>query len=556
MSIRRTLRSPLHHYERLPVHDDFEDDENRDELPSRPDTCPYTKPDGARPGAAVASSWAARLGSRLPLVKGFTDRRVYTHYLTPRRRKRSVLRCIYWTVFFFPYACLFLVLVASVFFPSYTHRPQHYTDLRIRTQQSRTPGRANINNEKVFIAASIYEKQGALTSGAWGESLTELVHLLGPDNVHLSVYENDADQLTKESLARFERMLPCNKTIVAENLDLQQLPRVTLPNGETRIKRIAFLAEVRNRALAPLFHSNVTFDRLLYVNDVNFDPVEAAQLLLSTNIDHTGRANYAAACAVDFINAFKFYDRFALRDLEGYTPGIPFYPWFTSAGNAVSRNDVLSGTDAVRVKSCWGGMTAFEAKWFQQQHYTSTQGDHQRNRSSLATLDPESPIPSALRFRHDTDPFWDSSECCLIHADLQSRLPTTDTRIFMNPFVRVAYDPVTLSWLSLVRRPERLYSVIHDILNYFVGFPGLNERRAEEPGQLVTDTIWEYDDAVKGMSVNATAGDLKGRFRSVERVARPGGFCGTRQLLVINEDVDDDDGERWYKILPPRPAVG
>ncbi|PVI04598.1 glycosyltransferase family 69 protein [Periconia macrospinosa] len=514
------------------------------------DTGPYTKPD-----AAVASSWVARLGSRLPLVKGFTDRRVYTHYLTPRRRKRSVLRCIYWTVFFFPYACLFLVLVASVFFPSYTHRPQHYTDLRNRAEQSRAPGRANINNEKVFIAASIYEKEGALTSGAWGESLTELVDLLGPDNVHLSVYENDADQLTKESLARFERMLPCNKTIVAEDLDLQQLPRVTLPNGETRIKRIAFLAEVRNRALAPLFHSDVTFDRLLYVNDVNFDPVEAAQLLLSTNIDRTGRANYAAACAVDFINAFKFYDRFALRDLEGYTPGIPFYPWFTSAGNAVSRNDVLSGTDAVRVKSCWGGMTAFEAKWFQQQHPTSTQGDHQRNRSSLATLDSESAITSTLRFRHDTDPFWDSSECCLIHADLQSRLPTADTRIFMNPFVRVAYDPATLSWLSLVRRPERLYSVIHDILNYFVGFPGLNERRTEEPGQLVTDTIWEFDDAVKGMSVNATAGDLKGRFRSVERVARPGGFCGTRQLLVINEDVGEGDGERWYKILPPRPAV-
>ncbi|KAF2685444.1 glycosyltransferase family 69 protein [Lentithecium fluviatile CBS 122367] len=44
--------------------------------------------------------------------------------------------------------------------------------------------------------------------------------------------------------------------------------------------------------------------------------------------------------------------------------GIPFPPRFTDAGNGTSRQDVLDEKDAVRVRACWGGMTAFEAKWF------------------------------------------------------------------------------------------------------------------------------------------------------------------------------------------------
>ena len=259
-----------------------------------------------------------------------------------------------------------------------------------------------------------------------------------------------------------------NATVVFEDLDINTLPRVTLPTGERKIKRIAFLAEVRNRALAPLDTSEVRFDRILYINDVNFNPLDAAQLLFSTNVDASGRPNYGAACAVDFINAFKFYDRFATRDMDGYNMGIPFYPWFTSAGTATSRNDVLSGTDAVRVRSCWGGMTAFEAKWFQDQAPFETE-----NTTSLSTM-PKSVFPP-LRFRYEEDVFWESSECCLVNGDLQYRrtglgMPQ-ESGIYMNPYIRVAYDTKTLSWLKIIRRPERLYSVIHNILNYWVGFP-------------------------------------------------------------------------------------
>jgi len=325
---------------------------------------------------------------------------------------------------------------------------------------------------------------------------------------------------------------------------MQEIPRITLPSGEKRIKRIAFLAETRNRALLPLATSNITFDRLLFVNDVMFDPVEAAQLLFSTNVDANGRASYGAACAVDFINPFKFYDRFATRDLDGYSMGIPFYPWFTDSGSRTSRQDVLAGKDAVRVRSCWGGMTAFEAKWFQ-----PTPPEHQKQKPASTNSTETSPAP--LRFRFEDELYWDSSECCLIHADLQYRrtgqgMPE-DAGIYMNPFIRVAYDERTLSWLALTRRPERLYALIHNILNHMVGFPFYNPRRTEEPGETFIDREWDSDDFLRGSSANLSS------YHEVHRTAKPGGFCGGRKLLLLNEHPGKGES-KWANVpVPPPP---
>lgn len=505
-------------------------------------------------------SWLTRLGHWLRITR-FPDRAAYAHYVTPRRRKRSILRLIYWTIFSIPYFLVSLVLIASIFFPSYTVRPAHYTELRQRTLDTNQPGRGNPHGEKVFIAAALYEEKGHLTSGAWGSAVLQLIDLLGPDNVYLSIYEDNPDLKTKQSLVEFrgkitseclhparECMPPAdatgNATIIFEDLDYSSLPHTKLPNGEERLKRIAFLAEVRNRALAPIDAAGVTYDKILFLNDIIFDPVEAAQLLFATNVDSTGRANYAAACAVDFINAFKFYDRFATVGFDADFTGIPFFPWFTTTGGT-SRKDVISQTDAVRVRSCWSGMVAYEARWFQDQ-------SHDRNKTAASTDLRTAPI----RFRYDEFVWWESSECCLVNADLQYResgqgLPA-DPRIYMNPYVRVAYDEYTLSWLALTRRPELLYSWIHDILNKMVGFPLATNRVGEEIGSKQTDTWWEYDNWTAGLASNATNEDFKGHWTQVDRVSEPGGWCGGENLLVINEKPEHGEG-KWSKIWPPHP---
>lgn len=525
----KQIRRPIHEYELVP-RASLDGEENG----------------FASPVEHLQPSWLTRLSSRFNGYNKLSDRAVYTHYVTPRRRKRSILRLIYWSLFSVPYILIFLVLFTGIFFPSYTVRPTHYTELR---QRAVNEGRANPYNEKVFIVASLAEKKGHLTSGAWGREVLELVDLLGPENVHLSIYEDNPDPETKQSLTNFREQVKCNATIVAEELDLAALPHIELPDGDLRLKRISFLAEVRNRALAPIDKDGVSYDKVLYLNDVNFDPIEAAQLLFATNIDSTGRADYAAACAVDHIMPFKFYDRFATRDFDGMITGLPFFPWFTSAGTGTSRDDVLAGKDAVRVRSCWGGMVAFEAKWFQAQ----TGGQPEPTNATG-----ESPNHSTfpLRFRADTETFWEASECCLINADLQYRMSgkgrPAESRVYINPFVRVAYDEKTLSWLSFIRRPERLYAPIHDILNYFVGFPETHARFSEEPGQVVTDKVWVFDNPAAAFASNATEADLAGHYIDKTREAAPGGFCASPNLLVINEKPEHGKGS-WSKIHVPRP---
>lgn len=415
---------------------------------------------------------------------------------------------------------LFLLVLASIFFPSYTHPPPQYALLRRAALASREPGRANPFNETVFLAASLYDGDGRLAGGEWGRRVLQLIDLLGKDNVFLSIYENGGSN-GDEALRGLESHVGCNKSLVfEERVDLGILPTITAPDGSRRIKRMDLLAEVRNRALKPLDeHPDLQYDKLLFLNDVVFDPVDAAQLLFSTNATEHGRSRYRAACAVDFVNPFKFYDTFATRDLHGYSMGVPFYPWFSNAGKAESRSDVLAGKDAVRVRSCWGGMVAFDASFF--------------------LANGQNP---PVRFRSGQDMFWEGSECCIIHADIQDAPADvdaiTDTGIYMNPFVRIAYDTGTLSWLWTTRRFEKLYSPIHTIVNHLARMPPFNARRTEIPGQLVNQVVWVVDE-------NAQKG---GSFKEITRASNNDGFCLHRALSVINEN--REKGEKGWEYLP------
>lgn len=442
-----------------------------------------------------------------------------------------------------------LLTLMALFWPSYTKPPAHYQILKSRILQSKESGRGNPDNRKIFIATSLYDKGGHLVNGAWGEAVLDLVSILGEKNVFLSIYENDSGPEAHAALDAFKPKLRCpNSLVFEEHISLDDIPHITLPNGSKGIKRIAYLAEVRNRALRPLDEpSAVTYDRLLYLNDVVFDPVDAVQLLFSTHANDQGNADYIAACAVDFINPFKFYDTFATRDIEGYSMGVPFFPWFSSAGKGLSRKDVLGGTDAVRVKSCWGGMVAFDARFFQIQSIKTkeagTNTTSKQERSIIGRLNAPSGQP--LRFRAEPDLFWDASECCLIHADLQKMSPTQEEHenvgIFMNPFVRVAYTSRTLWWLSITRRFERFYSAPHYVINVLVGLPWFNPRRAEQEGSKVQEKVWRPNN-------DSRAG---GSFEEVSRITTGSGYCGMRTLQVINET--PRTGEKNWETIPSPP---
>lgn len=445
------------------------------------------------------------------------------------RRRISRPRCLLRIIIFCSNAVLATLLTITVigfiFFPSYTVLPQRYAELRDRVMLANGRG-GNIGNKQIFIAASLYDPGGRLAGGRWADNVLQLIDLLGPHNTYLSIYENDSGPDGKAALGRLEQRVPCDHTLIFEDhLSGDDLPHITMPDGSQRVKRIEYLAAVRNKALEPLRTGQTSYDKVLYLNDVYFDPIDVLQLLFSTNND-----DYRAACAVDFINPFKFYDTFATRDLGGFGVGIPFFPWFAYGGDSRSHQDVVQGKDAVRVRSCWGGMVAFDARFFQKQPEPAMVP------VTAGLLSPGN-ITAPYHFRAEQDLYWEGSECCLIHADIQDPDPD-HSGIYMNPFVRVAYDPRTLSWLWFTRRFETLYTPVHFLLDFMMGFPRYNERLSEKPWQEVQDIVWVANSSMAE----------GGSFQSTSRLASHSAYCGRRTLSVMKERFGDgEDGVKNYE---------
>ncbi|KAE8413037.1 cryptococcal mannosyltransferase 1-domain-containing protein [Aspergillus pseudocaelatus] len=339
-----------------------------------------------------------------------------------------------------------LSIVTWMLYPIYTRLPAHYLSLRAKLLNSDRPGRGNPRNEKVFMAATLYDPSGEL-----------FINLLGEDNAFLSLYENDSDG--KVALQALEKRVACTKSILYGG----HVICITPPKLPFRVPRLA------TGLLNPLEKTTIHYDKNLYLNDVAFNPIDALELLFSTNVDDTVIAQYRAACAVDFINPFKFYDTYASRDSEGCSMGLPFLPWFSGSDSGQIRKDVLNGRETVLVRSCWGGMVAFEAQSF-------------RGGTGQKTEIAGTRLPARFRALQDINLFWDAFKCCLIH---------------------------------------RLSSIIHNIGNHLIGLPWYNPHREEVPGQNVEDTVFvTYD---KG----------SGSFQTVERIARYDGFCGRQGLQVI-----------------------
>ncbi|KAL9092962.1 MAG: hypothetical protein Q9159_000586 [Coniocarpon cinnabarinum] len=390
-------------------------------------------------------------------------------------------------------------------------------------RQTREPGRANPHNERVFIAASLYDPAGDIVGGDWGRLVKEVVDLLGPRNTFVSIFESDSGERGQDALQIYENGYPCEHQFVSvKEIELQHPAVIPLPDGAKAVKRIEYLAEARKRTLLPLQAPGAPqYDKLLFLNDVLFDPVEAVQLLLATNIQSDGRTNYKAACAQDFQSPFLMYDMLATRDAEGRQLGIPLFPWFANAGAGKSRADVLRQLDAVEVKACWGGMAAFDASFFQ------------------AEISQE-PL---VTFRAEQDLFHESSECCLIHADLiekehdSTSVRETSTQIFVNPYIRTAYEQTTFHWLWLGRRVERIFPSIHRLITHLAGLPFFNALRDVRPGDQITQILFHQE------------GSSEGQWQVETASANPGSYCAVVNLMVRRLG-QDSQKINWETIGP------
>lgn len=223
--------------------------------------------------------------------------------------------------------------------------------------------------------------------------------------------------------------------------------------------------------------------------------------------------------------------------------GIPIFPLFSNAGEGRSRREMLAQKDAVEVSSCWSGMVAAQAEYFQS---TSTDVTNERNIGSYNIL-PANPrsVSAPVRFRAEPDIFFDACECCLLLADTlqlaRNSLSSMSTKIFVNPYIRVAYNPDTLWWLPITRRFERLYSWPHRVINTLAGMPTFNPYRTVQEDEQFQEEIWVSD-------VHQPS---NGSWDLVTRKARNGLYCGVREMQLLIQEPRTGDRNWENVVIPP-----
>lgn len=466
----------------------------------------------------------------------------------PRAPRRNVFRhplpAILVTAKYIVAVLAVLFVVVPILAPSYTRPPPHYRELKERCAGPDAPsGCANPFAEKVFISISLYDKGGHLASGRWGDQVLELIHMLGPENTFLSIYENDSP-LGEKPLEKFKSKVPCEHAIVFDrHVSLEQFANVTMPDGTERMKRLSYLSEMRNRALRPLDRYRkdsgvVPFDKVLFLNDVFFHVEDAAQLLFSTNIGPDGRAHYLSTCAMDYNNPFLFYDLYAQRDAEGYSNGLPIFPIFSTAGQGLSRQDMLAQKDAVRVSACWSGMVAMQAKYVQNLDATLPTPNFQEVGAHVIVPDNPVAVEAPVRFRYEPEIFFDACECCLFLADVSTAArkdkDASEHGVFVNPYVRVAYDDWALRWLHRIKRWERLFVIPQRIISWYVSLPRNNPYREVQEGEPFTEEVWVDD-----------------HWELVNRTGRSGLFCAVREMQLKQRKERTED-KNWKNVeMPP-----
>lgn len=138
---------------------------------------------------------------------------------------------------------------------------------------------------RVYIA-SLHWNNERILRDSWNQGLLDLVSVLGPSHVFVSLYESGSRDGSKDALGQLNKALGAMG--VARNITLDKTthadvmaspPRepgngwVKTPRGRIELRRISYLARLRNKSLQPLkemARSGIEYDYVLFLGDVVF----------------------------------------------------------------------------------------------------------------------------------------------------------------------------------------------------------------------------------------------------------------------------------------------
>lgn len=137
--------------------------------------------------------------------------------------------------------------------------------------------------QKIFIVGIHWNSENILREH-WVPALVALAKDIGPENVFVSIYESGSYDNTKAVLRVLDQFLEENgiprKVVLDETTHADEISKspsdngwIEVPNGTTQLRRIPYLAKLRNIAMQPMYDlqdANVVFDKVLFLNDVVF----------------------------------------------------------------------------------------------------------------------------------------------------------------------------------------------------------------------------------------------------------------------------------------------
>jgi hypothetical protein len=152
-------------------------------------------------------------------------------------------------------------------------------------QQLSTPTPVPSQEKERIYIASIHWNNEAVLRSKWIEAVVNTIKVLGPENVYVSVYESGSWDDTKGALrvlnSTLEELGVPRSIILDESTHLDEISKppgssegwIDTPRGKRELRRIPYLAKLRNVSLKPLADlalRGIKFDRILFLNDVVF----------------------------------------------------------------------------------------------------------------------------------------------------------------------------------------------------------------------------------------------------------------------------------------------
>lgn len=173
-------------------------------------------------------------------------------------------------------------------------------------------------------------------------------------NLFVSVFQSGSTDQTPALLRRFRSALEALGVRNSINLG---------HDVRGGMNRIEFLAKVRNKAMDPIYTTDMHFDRVIWLSDNLFCASGPLQQIVLADDRHNGGAGADAACALDFdfmnFGQCGFYDIWAAHDYNGRNFAKPFP--YVSHPNSVSA---VQQHKPFQVLACWSGMVVFRADIF------------------------------------------------------------------------------------------------------------------------------------------------------------------------------------------------